>query len=147
MGSVDIIKPVLLTVLSSDVIKSQQHQKKNSWERWESNQGLLGEKQECYICAMLPPGTAFIYGSGFRRENILKRLRRLGYWFPPPPPLIATHVRLSQRLIIWPWDFDATMTIDWLSWLALFMMKQDCSHQLWISETWVYWIENSTMII
>ena len=25
------------------------------WERSESNPGLLGEKQECYLCAMQPP--------------------------------------------------------------------------------------------
>ena len=28
---------------------------KISWERWESNLGLLGEKRERYLCAMLPP--------------------------------------------------------------------------------------------
>ena len=28
---------------------------KNSWERRESNLGLLGEKRKCYLCAMPPP--------------------------------------------------------------------------------------------
>ena len=25
------------------------------WELWELNPGLLGEKRECYLCAMQPP--------------------------------------------------------------------------------------------
>ena len=54
MGSIDISKP-LSTALSSAVHKSQQHQEKNSWECWVSNAGLMGEKQECYLCAMQPP--------------------------------------------------------------------------------------------
>ena len=31
--------------------------------RRESNQGLLGEKQECYLCAMLPPTTLGVLSS------------------------------------------------------------------------------------
>ena len=53
MGSIDIIKP-MSSVLSSALGKSQQHQEKNSWECRESNLGLLGEKQVCYLCAMQP---------------------------------------------------------------------------------------------
>ena len=49
-----LIKP-LSTVLSSAVNKSQQHQEEHSWERWESNPGLLGEKQGCYLRAMQSP--------------------------------------------------------------------------------------------
>ena len=30
---------------------------KKSWERQESNPGLLGVKRKCYLCAMLPPLT------------------------------------------------------------------------------------------
>ena len=45
------MKP-LSTVLSSAVNKAQQHQEKNYRERRESNPGLLGEKQVCYICAL-----------------------------------------------------------------------------------------------
>ena len=51
MDSIDIIK-LLSTVLSSAIKESQQHQEKNSWECWESNPGLLGEKQVCNLCAM-----------------------------------------------------------------------------------------------
>ena len=36
-------------VLSSAVNRSQQHQEENSWERLESNLGLLGKKQECHL--------------------------------------------------------------------------------------------------
>ena len=54
MGLIDIFKP-LSTVLNSAVNKSQQHQEKNSWEHQESNLGLLGEKQVCYLCAMQIP--------------------------------------------------------------------------------------------
>ena len=43
MGSIDIINP-LSTVLRSGVIKSQQHQEKNSRECPETNPGLLGDK-------------------------------------------------------------------------------------------------------
>ena len=50
MSSIDIMKP-LSTVLSSAIIKSQQHQEKISKECRESNLGLLGEKQ---VCAMQP---------------------------------------------------------------------------------------------
>ena len=50
MGSMDIIKP-LSTVLRNAVNKSQQYREKNSWECRESNSGLLGEKQVCYLCA------------------------------------------------------------------------------------------------
>ena len=53
MGSNDIIRP-LPTVLSSAANKSQQHWEKNYWERQESNQVGLGEKQVCYLCAMQP---------------------------------------------------------------------------------------------
>ena len=43
MGSIDNIKP-LFTVLSSAVIKSQQHQAKNSSEHQKSHLGLLCDK-------------------------------------------------------------------------------------------------------
>ena len=54
MGQFDIINP-LLTVLSSAINTSQQHQEKNYWERQELNPGLLGEKQLYQICGMQPP--------------------------------------------------------------------------------------------
>ena len=38
--------------LSSAVNKPQQYQEKILWECQESNLGLLGEKQVCYLCAM-----------------------------------------------------------------------------------------------
>ena len=51
------------TVLSSTVDKSQQHQERNSgnkfWECWELNPGQLGEKGERYLCAM-PPFKAYV---------------------------------------------------------------------------------------
>ena len=66
MGSIDIIKH-LSTVLSSDVNKSQQHLVKNSWECRESNPGLLGEKQSCYLCAELPTLVfLFLFFKGFQ---------------------------------------------------------------------------------
>ena len=49
------------TVLSSTVNKSQQHRiysVNKLWKHQESNQGQLGEKPECYLCAMLPPPSA-----------------------------------------------------------------------------------------
>ena len=52
MGSIDILK-LLFTVLSSAVNKSQQHQDKNYFEHQESNPGLLDEKQEFHLCAMV----------------------------------------------------------------------------------------------
>ena len=54
MGLIDIIKPPS-TVLSSAINKSKQHLEKNYRECRESNLGLLGEKQVCYLCAMQPP--------------------------------------------------------------------------------------------
>ena len=48
------VQLTLSTVLSSAVNKSQLHQEKNAWDCWESNPGLLGEKQGCYLCAMQP---------------------------------------------------------------------------------------------
>ena len=51
MGSIVIIKSPY-TVLCSAVNISQQHQETNSWECRVSNQGLLGEEQICYLCAM-----------------------------------------------------------------------------------------------
>ena len=63
MGSIDIIKP-LSTVLSSAVNKSREHQEKNSWERWESNPGLMGEKQVWYLCASSAQGIYLNSGSG-----------------------------------------------------------------------------------
>ena len=54
MGLIGIFKP-LSTVLSSAINESQQHQEENSWELRETNQGLLGEKQVCHLCAMQPP--------------------------------------------------------------------------------------------
>ena len=53
MGLIDIIVPQL-TPLSSAINKFQQHQEKHSWERSESNLGLLGEKQVCYLCGRPP---------------------------------------------------------------------------------------------
>ena len=50
----DIFKPLSI-VLSSAINKSLQHQEENSWERQESNLGLLGEKKVCYLCAMQSP--------------------------------------------------------------------------------------------
>ena len=40
-------------LLTSAVDESQKHKK--NWECLQSNLGLLGEKQEFYLCAMLPP--------------------------------------------------------------------------------------------
>ena len=51
MGLNAIIKP-LFPVLSSAINKSQQHQEKNSWECQESNPGLLGENQVCFLCTI-----------------------------------------------------------------------------------------------
>ena len=51
------------TVLSSTVDKSQQHQERNSgnkfWECRELNPGQLGEKRERYLCA-IPPFQAYV---------------------------------------------------------------------------------------
>ena len=66
MGAIDIIKP-LCTVLSSGVNKSWQHQEKNYLKCQELNQGQLGEKQVCYLCAIQPqrlpplPSPTFLY--------------------------------------------------------------------------------------
>ena len=54
MGSIDIVKP-LPTAPSSAVNKSQEHNDKKFWECQESNLGLLGYKQTCYLCAMPAP--------------------------------------------------------------------------------------------
>ena len=54
MDSIDIIK-LESTVLSHAVNESQQHKEKNYWDRQESNPGLLGGKQVCYLFAMQPP--------------------------------------------------------------------------------------------
>ena len=37
------------------------------WESWETNRGLLDEKQECYLCAMSP--LAIIYCCQGRRPS------------------------------------------------------------------------------
>ena len=58
MGSIEIIQALSIE-LSSATNKFLQYQEKNSWERWESNPGLLGEKQVCYIFAM-PPLPVFL---------------------------------------------------------------------------------------
>ena len=42
----------LSTALSNPLNKSQQHQEEHSWEPRESNPGLMGEKQDCYLCAI-----------------------------------------------------------------------------------------------
>ena len=34
----------------------------NFWERQEWNPGPLGERQECYLCAMQPPGNLYCFG-------------------------------------------------------------------------------------
>ena len=54
MGSIYITKP-LSTVLSSAINKYQEHQEKYSLECQESNLGLLGEKQVCYLGTMQNP--------------------------------------------------------------------------------------------
>ena len=54
MGEIDAIKR-LSTVLSRAVNKAQHHQEKKYWERQESNPALLGEKQNCSLCAMQAP--------------------------------------------------------------------------------------------
>ena len=60
----------LSTVLSSAVDKSQQRLEKNSWEEHrESNLGLLGKKQVCYLCAMQPPLTRFDFSNLSRYET------------------------------------------------------------------------------
>ena len=65
MGSIDIIK-CLSTVLSTAINKSQQHWKKNYWERGDSNPRLLGEKIERHLCAMHPPRLPIFHG---QKEN------------------------------------------------------------------------------
>ena len=47
------------TVLSSAIHKSRQHHEKNSRERPESNPGLLGEKQVCYLRSIQSPMIPF----------------------------------------------------------------------------------------
>ena len=54
MGLIGIIKP-LSTVLKHVVNKSEKHHEKNYWECQESNEGLLGEREECYLCALQHP--------------------------------------------------------------------------------------------
>ena len=67
MGSIDIFKP-LSTVLSRAINKSQQHQDKNSRKCRESNPGLLGEKQVCYLCAI------FLHLEHSRRDSFQLRV-------------------------------------------------------------------------
>ena len=54
MGSIIIFKP-LSTFLSPVPSINLSNIKINFWERQESNLGLLGEKQECYLSAMQSP--------------------------------------------------------------------------------------------
>ena len=70
MGLIDIIKPLSMD-LRCAVNKSQQYQEKNSWECRESNPGLLGEKQVCYLCAMHPPK------SRAQHLQVLRQVRQL----------------------------------------------------------------------
>ena len=53
-GSIGIIRP-LSTALSSATNKSQQHQEKNSWERWESNTWMRS------LCATKPPNVLDLF--------------------------------------------------------------------------------------
>ena len=59
MGSFDIINP-LSTVLRSGVIKSQQHQEKNSRECPEMNPGLLSDKASMGPLCFADPPSLFI---------------------------------------------------------------------------------------
>ena len=53
MGFIGFIKS-LSNVLSSDVDKPQEHQEKDFWKCQESNPGLLGEKQLCFLSYAAP---------------------------------------------------------------------------------------------
>ena len=76
MGLIDINKP-LSAVLSSAIDKNQQHQEKNSWEHRELNQGLLGEKQVCFLCAMQPPSPKVVsYCRAWARGRLSTRCCR-----------------------------------------------------------------------
>ena len=68
------IKP-LSTILSSAVDKSQQHQEKNSWQCRESNPGLLGEKQVCYLCTLKPPLVPCLPGTWKVDSELTRELR------------------------------------------------------------------------
>ena len=72
---IDIIKS-LSTVLSWGVNRSHQHQEKNSCERWDSNPGLLGKWQVCYLCAMQPSLTTTVTFINFRSAHVVGRYRQ-----------------------------------------------------------------------
>ena len=92
MGSIDIGKP-LSTALSSAVHKSQQHQDKNSWERWVSNPGLMGEKQECYLCAMQPPHSVQIFFGPELTTGWTWSTHSPGFFLPPLPEVELSTVQ------------------------------------------------------
>ena len=76
MGSIDIIK-LLSTVLSSAINKNQQYKAKKCWQCQESNPGLPGEKQVCYLCAMQPLIQLFFSPSNRRLRSSRKDFSEL----------------------------------------------------------------------
>ena len=68
MGSINIFKPLstflspALLITLSDI---ENFHLKFFGECWESNLGLLGEKQVCYLCAMQPPPPRLQLRDGF----------------------------------------------------------------------------------
>ena len=49
------------------------------WERLESNPGPLGEKQECYLCAMQPPISLYLIK---KQEDLSIQLTPKHFLFP-----------------------------------------------------------------
>ena len=117
MGSIDIIKP-LSTVIISAINKSHQHQEKNYWEGWESNPGLLGKKQVCYLCALFHGlfsqtfplnkfwfSSTFSWSQSFKRMIMPKRIQTLQMTFSSG--LVKANRRVScstSRVITQLWQ-------------------------------------------
>ena len=60
MGSIDFFKPLFTILEPAPLINLSNIDNFSSeyvWECWETNPGLLGEKQVCYLCAMQTPAT------------------------------------------------------------------------------------------
>ena len=122
MGLIDIFKPLSKFLLSSAVNKSQWYKKiveKIFWDCQKSNQGLLGEKQECYLCVMQPPSWfdldpgPFVSNIGKPAySHILKHLVPSQVLFLCRRPLRRHPVRLQQEVLRQPAAVDERVRAD-----------------------------------
>ena len=143
MGLINIFKPRPLSSYQRSWLTSATliiFHLKFLWECCESNPGLLGEKQVCYLCAMQPPPTViFVSHADASFVRLTPGPRRwLQLQCNSKIALIRLNLFLAiSRMIAWPKKWRSTYYLEFQQ-VFVFDISNSSSNGLIFFEPWAF---------